>query len=1047
MKILRSRRLLAASAPARRGFWINILVYAFLFVLSELIRPKPDIEDARPAGLGDFNFPTATEGRVVPLVWGTVLLKGPNVLWHGDLFTEPITEEFSTGLLSSEDAVVGFRYHVGVQFGLCRGPIDAIEGVLVGDEEAFAGSAGHLDVIDIDLPEFFGGDEEGNGGIEFHMKVFAGTEDQLASGYLNSVALSGIAVDAGGTLYNAGDVVAVDGGVGTAATARVRSVDGGGAVTGIELLERGSYSILPATPASTTGGAGSGLTLDLSFGTRFQSESGDTPGYRGTCHLVPDSEPFYVGNSPNVQPISFRVRRIPNGLALTAGRHIVNGRDANPANVIYEWMTDDDWGLNFDPADVDLASFQAAGNTLYDEGNGFSMVLDRVVEGVDFLRELERQADAVVFFDQIAGKWKITLARGGYDVDDLPEITPANRVKLKSFARGSWRDTTNIVRVEFNHADDGYKQTYALAQDLANIRIQGGVNVSTTMNYPGVKEPALANQLAWRDLRSLAYPLAKASVVVDRTFFDTHPGDVVAFTDPTKNLSKLPMRVQRVNLGRLHQDQVELDLIQDVDHFAVGSFGDPTGSGWEDTPQELLPFLSTEQRAFEAPRAMATRDPRGAGVPTCRIWGGARRRRNESGFEFRERHAAGTPAGAFAAAGRAFQLLLIGELDSPLGVGTATPTTSILVNPGPDAQSTLEAFFRDESAGNLGARLSNLVMVDEEFILVSDASNSGPDVALSNAYRGALDSVQAAHLAGAKVWLLRGGLTDVAFNGTDNVDVKLVPRSGSEEADESATVAIQIDLDKRARRPYPPSKVSLNGNEFDATNISLEGGGSGPEDFSIVLLFNRRDYRTANEVDSLLADAAALDSTFPAANGTTLEVDVRNDPAGANALLYTELGAGPTINLKRIDILLATDGVVPTTLRIAARANHADGGESLDSRQALTFDFTAASALDPQFEFGALDTNDVSALYTATQAGTYNFTLSSAFTAGAVQYRLNAGAFTNLITAGNTTGSIPGVAVSDTIEVRHTSSDVGAKKQLSMDAPSSGQDAFAILFV
>jgi hypothetical protein len=54
------------------GFWVTLILYAALFVLSELLRPKPDLENAKPAGLGDFQFPTASEDRYVPIIWGTI---------------------------------------------------------------------------------------------------------------------------------------------------------------------------------------------------------------------------------------------------------------------------------------------------------------------------------------------------------------------------------------------------------------------------------------------------------------------------------------------------------------------------------------------------------------------------------------------------------------------------------------------------------------------------------------------------------------------------------------------------------------------------------------------------------------------------------------------------------------------------------------------------------------------------------------------------------------------------------------------------------------
>jgi hypothetical protein len=87
-----------------------VLLYGALFVLAELLRPKPNIENAKPAGLGDFQFPTATEGRPVPILWGTVRQKGPNVVWYGDFEQVPMVVEVKTGLFSKEDQITGFKY-------------------------------------------------------------------------------------------------------------------------------------------------------------------------------------------------------------------------------------------------------------------------------------------------------------------------------------------------------------------------------------------------------------------------------------------------------------------------------------------------------------------------------------------------------------------------------------------------------------------------------------------------------------------------------------------------------------------------------------------------------------------------------------------------------------------------------------------------------------------------------------------------------------------------------------------------------------------------
>ncbi len=75
------------------------------------------------------------------------------------------------------------------------------------------------------------------------------------------------AVNAGGTGYAEDDVLTVVGGTGVSAQVKVTSV-AGGVVTAVSLLHTGFYSGNPTlTGAATTGGGGSGCTLDLTMTT------------------------------------------------------------------------------------------------------------------------------------------------------------------------------------------------------------------------------------------------------------------------------------------------------------------------------------------------------------------------------------------------------------------------------------------------------------------------------------------------------------------------------------------------------------------------------------------------------------------------------------------------------------------------------------------------------------------------------------------------------------------------------------------------------------
>lgn len=1028
----------------------TLFLYAFFMILSELIRPKPKFEQAKPAGLGDFQFPTATEGRVIPLVWGTVRLKGPNVVWYGDFQQVPIITKQKTGLFSSTKVVTGYKYRLGIQFALCRGTVGKLLRTWIGEDEVFSGTVTHGGTFTINCPNLFGGDKLGSGGIVGTMQLFSGSLTQSPSQYLAGRAVlttaGAVTVAAGGTGYSVGDILTPVGGTFAAAASIQVATETGGVVTAVQVLDGGRYVATPSNPVATTGGTGTGCTLNLSYSNPFQQVGSTTPAYLGTCYLAPYIQNVYLGNSTSIAPWAFEVQRIPNGLALGSAQ-FVNTYDANPANVLYELFTDTEWGFGILAADIDTANWTTVANTLFTEGNGFSYVLDRAIEATELLSMLQDQIDGLVFFNQATLKWQIKLARADYDINTVPEITTANRVSLELFSRGAWDETTNEVRIKFVQRTDDYKDTFAPAQDMANVRILQGVSVISEISFPGVKDKTLANAIAWRELRVLSYPLARASVYLDRNFFALNPASVVAFTDSGMGISKLPMRVQKIDYGDMLDGKILVDLIQDVFTAQAGSFAPPPDSGWTPPSDDLLPFDFAS--VFEAPRGFVTRDPDTGGALLHKVWAGARRKGPEVGFKIVERHAPVTPSGAFTEVGECFQLFLVGQLSTSLAAGSAVPLSSLVISSTPDQQAALESVIEDNSdPSDIGSNLVNILLVDNEFMLASGAQTSGANVQLNGVYRGVLDSVQASHLTGAKVYLLcsGGNLTDTALPATNVVHVKLLPFSATDELPEASATQIAFTMASRILRPIPPSRLSLDATQW-ASSTSMEANGAGPETFAIDLGITRRDYRAGNEVPPLTTDAASIFSDFPAANSTTHSVQVRNDPAGANTLLFTDSFATAQHDVLRIRILQATDGVIPTSLRFSILANHTDAGVNYDSRYSLVHDFAATCGLTGQFNFTALDTNDVSALYTATVAGTYAFTLSSAFTGGNVQYRLNGGAFTNLITAGNTVGNIAGVLVSDTIEIRHTSTDVGALKQLDMNAAGAGLDGYAILFV
>lgn len=68
----------------------SVVKFVILAVLNYLLAPKPKNQNLPPASLDDVDFPTAVQGRGIPIVFGTVRVSSPNVTWYGDFKSNPI---------------------------------------------------------------------------------------------------------------------------------------------------------------------------------------------------------------------------------------------------------------------------------------------------------------------------------------------------------------------------------------------------------------------------------------------------------------------------------------------------------------------------------------------------------------------------------------------------------------------------------------------------------------------------------------------------------------------------------------------------------------------------------------------------------------------------------------------------------------------------------------------------------------------------------------------------------------------------------------------
>ena len=954
------------------GFIFTLILFAVTLVLSEVLKPKPQVENARPAGLGDFQVPTATEGRPVPLIFGTVLQKGANVIWYGDLRSQRITEKVKTGLFSSKTVTKGFRYFLGLQFGVSRGSDDwRLRRVRIADEDVWTGDQ-QEGSIQIDAPNLFGGEENGSGGVVGTLSVRIGTDTQIATSYM---------------------------------------VDKIAGITG-------------------------------------------AINYRGTAVLT--FEQGLIGLSANLEPWAFEVQRCPNGLG--ASNPIVNSFDANPACIIYEILTDDEWGLGISPAKINIAQMRTVADTLFNEGNGFSFLWDTKRDLQDIIREIERQIDGILTTNPSTGQFEILLARGGYDINTIPQVNEDDIVGndgISGFSRGAWEDTQNFIQVQYQHRDREYADSWAPAVDEGNIKVQLGNVVNANLTYPGVKDPALANAIAWRELRTLSAPLLKVTLTLSRKFWDLRPSDVVAWTDADLGITQLPLRATRVNKGTLVDGSIIVDFVEDIFVTDTPAFAVPDGGQWDPPSDDLVDIPSGDRQIFEAPRAFCDRDTDSPGV-LDRVWVGVRNQ-GDGAVSAEILNNGSVDIGDLA------DFALAGTLNAPLGKASESlGTQDIRVDAGPDTRQLLLLAYPDTvTASEIGANLPHLIRIGDEllsFESMTDLSPTFDAVQLNNVKRALCDTVQPVedHPALTRVWFLIGNITS-SVGRLAAMSVEVLTESPLDVLTPGEASPTNFSLQDRAHKPYPPSRLSFNSTVYPSSfNLDSNiNGYNSIDDRGSLIDFSRRDYRLANEFDKHDGAEAVLPADFPAANSTEYRMRVINDPSGANTTLFTTdwtTGDGSGFELRRTEILEATDGVVPADLRIEIETRHTDPivpGGPIESIQVLRHDITVNSFLDDgNFQnLGVLDTNEVSPVFVSpTTSIGHQVSIGAPLADGEVQYRVNGGSWTSTGINTVTTSGTFNANAGDDVEFRHTGATFpNTLHFLLIDSNSSVTDAYAIL--
>jgi hypothetical protein len=589
-----------------------------------------------------------------------------------------------------------------------------------------------------------------------------------------------------------------------------------------------------------------------------------------------------------------------NNAETTAYQDFAGGRDnANPAHIIYECLTNVDWGMGSPASAIDYDAFDLASQTLYAEQFGLSLLWTRQSTIQDFIQEILDHIQAVIYVDPSTGLLTLSLIRSDYVEDDLPVIDPDN-ADLTSFSRKLWGDIVNEIVVTWTNPENEQEETITV-QDDASIAIQGGI-VSDSRNYYGVRNATLAQQLAWRDLRSAGQPLAAIEAEVDRSQWALRPASVVKVTWPEYGLSELVMRVQSIDYGKPGNPTIKLSLIEDVYGLDVGSYDDPPSTSWTDPtadPEEMgqveiitLPYFfasNTTVAAFvESPEypevlagILATTD-------------------NEDAFDY--------------------DLWDEVTLANGSTEWQSITTNNIIGHAELVADLDAEATTANVSFDNLIGRTSPTVA---GFVIIGNDGEEGNEIAMIDSdaggdydlIRGVLDTVPRSWPAGTPVWFVDSTTVyedSLVRSSGETVDYKLLMRTSQGVLDLASASLESATLTDRPWMPNRPADVTAYGEAW-SSQTSIIDARLRPDPWITVEWANR------NRLDEDSQILSWTDATQTPEDGQTTTIEVRSFDG---TLITTHDGLTGT----SFDVPNDSFGGEPIVrLRVMAERSDADG--------------------------------------------------------------------------------------------------------------------------
>ena len=614
-------------------------------------------------------------------------------------------------------------------------------------------------------------------------------------------------------------------------------------------------------------------TLDVMMGAADQPVNaslaamlgGLVPAFRGVCTLFYDG--LVTSMNPYPKAWKMRVRRALTGWdggVWYPERCVINMASGaikamNPAHIIYECLTNRDWGGAMDRSRLNDASFRAAADVLHAEGFGLCLRWVRQDSLSTFVSHVLDHIGGNLFVSRQTGEFELTLVRDDYDPESLPLFDEdSGLLSITEDDNSATAGAANEVIIKWrNPIDNSNRQKRE--RSLAAIQA-AGQQLSVTIEYPGIPTAELAGRVAVRDLRARSIGLKRFKVQLDRRGRNIKPGAPFRIRSLSRGIEVMVVRAGRFEDGTLADGKITITAVQDVFGLPATSMTPPQPGGW--VPPDTAPAPVAIRRLTEV------------------TWRDLVQTIDAANLNLVDQTTAFIAALAIKPTSLSLGFAVESRVGSAayvrVGPGDFCPTGLLVAGISSTATS-----IQLSAPDNLDmVEVGSAALIDNEIVRVDAINLETLSVTIA---RGCVDTVPAAHSAGARVWFFEDyvGEDPTEYSSGVSVQVRLRTVTGAGTLAPELAGTDTLALVGRQARPYPPGQFKVNGESAPSV---IEGG--------ISLTWSHRDRLT--QADQLVD--TSIGNIGPEA-GTTYGVRiVRVDTGEVLASQTAIIGTSATLS-------------------------------------------------------------------------------------------------------------------------------------------------------